>query len=171
MEMARLTAGALRVGAEPVRLADVAREAVHMLIPAADARFQALRLGGLEDVTVTADHARVRQVLVNLIGNAVKFTPPDGSITVTARGCTAAGASWGEIRVADTGPGIAKAEQAAVFEPYYRSEGTAQSPGVGLGLAISHALVRQMGGELIVESEVGAGSTFIVRLPAAAPAS
>jgi signal transduction histidine kinase len=142
-----------------------------MLVPAGDARFQALRLGRVEDVTVTADHARVRQVLVNLIGNAVKFTPPDGSITVTACGCIAAGAPWwGEIRVADTGPGIAKAEQAAVFEPYYRSEGTAQSPGVGLGLAISHALVRQMGGELLLESEVGAGSSFIVRLPAAAPA-
>jgi signal transduction histidine kinase len=165
MDMARLTAGVGSVGAEPVRLEEVAREAVHMLVPAADARLQDLRLGEQADVVVRADHARVRQVLVNLIGNAVKFTPQDGTITVTTAVHAAAGASWGEVRVADSGPGIAEAERAAVFEPFYRSEGTAEAPGVGLGLAISHGLVQQMGGELLLESEVGRGSTFMVRLP------
>jgi signal transduction histidine kinase len=120
----------------------------------------------VEEVTVTADHARVRQVLVNLVGNAVKFTPADGSVTVSTAVRSIDGGAWGEIRVADTGPGIAPAEQAAIFEPYYRSEETAQLPGVGLGLAISQALVRQMEGELALESEPGAGSTFIVRFPA-----
>lgn len=170
MDMARLNAGVVQVGAGPVRLADVASEAVHMLIPAAQARLQTLRLEAAE-VTVTADAARVRQVLVNLIGNAVKFTPQDGAITVSAGRFDTGGASWGEIRVADTGPGIAPAEQAAIFEPYYRSEGTAAAPGVGLGLAISHALVRQMGGDLLLESTVGAGSTFIIRLPLLDPSA
>jgi signal transduction histidine kinase len=166
MDMARLNAGVVHVGAEPVRLADVAREAVHMLIPAADAKLQTLRLGPSSDgVVVTADAARVRQVLVNLVGNAVKFTPQDGSITVTTHRRDDPCASWGEVRGADTGPGIPPAEQAAIFEPYYRSEGTAHAPGVGLGLAISHALVRQMGGELLLESAPGAGATFIIRLP------
>jgi signal transduction histidine kinase len=169
LEMARLSAGVVRVRAEPVPLAQVAREAVHMLEPAAQARFQALELGALAEVTVTADHARTRQVLVNLVGNAVKFTPQDGRITVGTRERVMGGARWGEIRVADTGPGIAEPERAAIFEPYYRSEGTAASPGVGLGLAISAALVRQMGGELEIESELGAGSTFILRLPCDAP--
>ena len=73
---------------------------------------------------------------------------------------------WGEARVADTGPGIAEAERAAVFEPYYRSADTAREPGVGLGLAISRGLVAQMGGELELESEVGIGSAFTIRLPA-----
>jgi signal transduction histidine kinase len=109
----------------------------------------------------------VRQVLVNLVGNAVKFTPQDGSITVTVARHDADGAAWGEVRVADTGPGIAEAERAAIFEPYYRSEGTATAPGVGLGLAISHALVTQMKGALSIESEPGAGTTFILRLPLA----
>lgn len=173
MDMARIDAGVVRVGAEPVRVADVAREAVHILLPAAAARLQKLALGATSDAVVTADEARVRQVLVNLVGNAVKFTPQDGTITVTVATTAggAEGAFWGEVRVSDTGPGIAEAERAAIFEPYYRSEGTATAPGVGLGLAISHALVTQMGGELAVESEVGVGTTFIVRLPlASAPA-
>jgi signal transduction histidine kinase len=165
MDMARITAGVVQVGAEPVALADVAREAVHMLIPAADAKLQTLQLGRMVPATVTADHARVRQILVNLIGNAVKFTPQDGTVAVTTAVLERGGRRWGEVRVADSGPGIARAEQAAIFQPYYRSEGTASAPGVGLGLAISRALVEQMGGELDLESEPGAGSTFIIRLP------
>jgi phosphoserine phosphatase RsbU/P len=167
MEMARLDAGVVRMIAQPVGLTDVAREAVHMLLPAADARLQTLQLGRSEEIVVTADHARVRQVLVNLIGNAVKFTPQDGSITVTTAQCTVGGAAFGEIRVRDTGPGVPEAERAAIFEPYYRSEGTAQAPGVGLGLAISQGLVRHMGGELALDSEVGVGSVFLLRLPLA----
>jgi phosphoserine phosphatase RsbU/P len=165
MDMARLNAESLQMKVEPVRLLQVVREAVHMLIPAADAKLQTLQIGRSQDVTVTADHDRVRQILVNLIGNAVKFTPPDGSVTVTSRQRLVEGAAFGEIRVQDTGPGIAAAERAAIFEPYYRSEGTANAPGVGLGLAISHGLVRQMGGELVVESGPGGGSVFLLRLP------
>jgi sigma-B regulation protein RsbU (phosphoserine phosphatase) len=167
MDMARIDAGMVRVGTERVRLPRVAREAVHMLLPAAGARLQTLALGTLDEVVVTADEARVRQVLVNLVGNAVKFTPPDGSVTVTTARYHADGVAWGEVRVADTGPGIAAAERAAIFEPYYRSEGTAAAPGAGLGLAISHALVSAMKGQLAVESEPGAGTTFILRLPLA----
>jgi len=167
MEMARIDAGVVRVEAEPVRLAEVAAEAVHMLIPAADARLQTLQLVRAADLVATGDKARVRQVLVNLIGNAVKFTPQDGSIAVTVAVHGEGDAARGEVRVSDTGPGIAAAEQAAIFEPYYRSEGTAQAPGVGLGLAISRGLVEQMDGELLLESELGAGTTFIIRLPLA----
>jgi signal transduction histidine kinase len=166
LDMARLNAGIVSVIAEPVRLKDVAREAVHMLTPASGAKRQTLELAGSGDIVVTADRARVRQVLINLLGNAVKFTPDEGSITVATSELSVSGVPWGAIRVTDTGPGIAPAEQAAVFEPYYRSEGTALIPGVGLGLAISHALVQQMGGELDLESEVGVGSSFTIRLPA-----
>jgi phosphoserine phosphatase RsbU/P len=167
MEMARLNAGVLRVESEPVALVEVAREAVHMLLPQADAKLQTLQLGRPANVLVTADHARVRQVLVNLIGNAVKFTPEGGSITVDTARRAVASAHWGEIRVTDTGPGIADADRAAILEPYYRSEATAQLPGVGLGLAISHALVQQMGGRLEVESQLGVGSSFIIQFPRA----
>jgi signal transduction histidine kinase len=166
LDMARLNAGIVGVSLEPVRLKDVAREAVHMLTPASGAKRQTLELAGSADVVATADSARVRQVLVNLLGNAVKFTPEEGSITVTTSELSVNGVPWGAIRVTDTGPGIAAAEQAAVFEPYYRSEATALMPGVGLGLAISKALVMQMGGEFDLESEVGIGSSFTIRLPA-----
>ena len=165
MDMARLNAGAISVLAEPVRLGVVAGEAVHMAAPAAAARLQTLTVVG-DEVTVTGDQARIRQVLVNLLGNAVKFTPEHGTITVRTCAAEHDGARWGEVHVDDTGPGIAEAERAAIFEPYYRSAGTAKAPGVGLGLAISHALVAQMGGALTVESAAGAGSSFRVRFPA-----
>ena len=132
----------------------------------ATAKRQTLRLGSVaEHLVVTGDHARLRQVLVNLIGNAVKFTPAGGSIGVTTSTIGAGDSGWGEVRVTDSGPGIAEAEQAAIFEPYYRSEGTAAVPGVGLGLAISRALVKQMGGEMLLQSQVGTGSAFAIRLP------
>jgi signal transduction histidine kinase len=169
LDMARLNAGTVSVRAEPVRLATVAREAVDILRPAADARLQTLELRvapGTEDLVVSADQPRVRQVLVNLIGNAVKFTPEHGAITVSTSCETVAGVTWGEVLVADNGPGIAPDEQRAIFEPYYRSDGTAIVPGVGLGLAISQSLVKQMGGGLAVRSNVGAGATFAIRFPA-----
>jgi sigma-B regulation protein RsbU (phosphoserine phosphatase) len=165
MDMARLSAGAMSVRTEAVRLVDVARDAVDILLPASYAKHQRLLMNAEADSVVTADAARLRQVLVNLIGNAVKFTPAEGAITVTTGRSTSNGARWGEIRVTDTGPGISDADRVAIFEPYYRSEGTAMMPGIGLGLAISLALVRQMAGTIYVESRLGAGSSFIIRLP------
>jgi phosphoserine phosphatase RsbU/P len=165
MDMARLTAGVMPVPLEPVHSLLVARDAVDILAPAALAKRQTLRLDAGADLVMVGNHARLRQVLVNLVGNAVKFTPEGGAITLVSRGCTINGAAWGEIVVSDTGPGIALAEQAAIFEPYYRSEKTASLPGVGLGLAISHALVTQMGGVLDLHSDPGVGSSFAVRLP------
>jgi sigma-B regulation protein RsbU (phosphoserine phosphatase) len=160
MDMARLSAGVMGVRDDAVELREVARQAVDMLIPAAYAKQQTLGLADGPPVAARGDMARIRQVLVNLIGNAVKFTPVDGAVTVMV----ATGGAWGEIRVTDTGPGIAEAERDAIFQPYYRSEGTATLPGIGLGLAISHSLVDQMGGTLGVESEPGAGSSFTIRL-------
>ena len=77
------------------------------------------------------------------------------------------GARWGGIEVSDARPGIAPADQAAVFDPYYRSASMVGVPGVGLGLAISRALLHQMSGDLSVQSEVGSGARFTIRLPLA----
>jgi sigma-B regulation protein RsbU (phosphoserine phosphatase) len=164
MDMARLSAGVMGVRDEVVDLRSVARDAVDMLTPASYAKNQTLKLTPGVAVAARGDAARTRQVLVNLIGNAVKFTPVGGTITVSTAAVYADAAEWGEIGVADSGPGIAAAECDAIFQPYYRSEGTATLPGIGLGLAISHALVAQMEGRLGVVSEVGAGSSFTIRL-------
>jgi signal transduction histidine kinase len=168
MDMVRLDADAVTITAVPVRLRMVASEAVDLLAPAAAAKLQSLGLADGADVVVIGDQARIRQVLVNLLGNAVKFTPEGGTVTVETVARVVDGTPWGEVRVSDTGPGIPENERAAVFERYYRSAETAREPGVGLGLAISHALVARMAGELTVESEVGVGSSFIMRLPPAA---
>jgi phosphoserine phosphatase RsbU/P len=164
MDMARLSAGVMGVRDEVVDLRDVARQAVDILTPASYGKNQSLKLAAGATVTARGDTARTRQVLVNLIGNAVKFTPADGTITVSTATVRGEEAEWGEIRVSDSGPGIPAAERDAIFQPYYRSEGTAKLPGIGLGLAISHALVAQMGGRLAVESDEGAGSSFTIRL-------
>ena len=165
MDMARLNAGVVRVAAEPVDMTEAAREAIEILLPAADAKLQVLQLGRREEVVVTGDHGHLRQIVVNLIGNAIKFTPDGGTIVVSTEVEGEGAVRRGVISVRDSGPGIAEEERAAILEPFYRSEGTSTASGVGLGLAICQALIEQMGGELEVASEVGVGSNFSVRLP------
>lgn len=168
MDMARFNAGIIPMETAPVHLLEVAREAVDMMTPASMAKRQVIELSGSAGIVVLANHDRLRQVLVNLLGNAVKFTPEEGAVTVTVTGPeldASSGVQLGEVRVTDTGPGIPPAEQAAIFEPYYRSERTAQLPGIGLGLAISQLLVKQMGGALAIRSEPGHGASFAIRLP------
>ncbi|MGH2379871.1 MAG: ATP-binding protein [Candidatus Limnocylindria bacterium] len=108
---------------------------------------------------VTLDGQRVRQILVNLLGNALKFTD-EGEVTATS-----GGAAEGRFHVAvrDTGPGIPPGQHAAIFEEFGQAGGDA--PGTGLGLAISRRLARVMGGDVTVESEVGHGATFHLTLP------
>jgi signal transduction histidine kinase len=164
MDLARLNAGNIPVYSQPVRLLDVTREAASMLLHAAGAKRQQLTVSGA-DLVVDADAPRVRQVLVNLIGNAVKFTPVDGLITVAV---SAAGTGEGKraiVRVTDTGPGISENDHARIFEAYYRSEKATELPGIGLGLAISAGLVGRMGGELKVESGTDSGATFTLSFP------
>ena len=111
---------------------------------------------------VTGDERRVRQVVLNLLWNAVKFTPPGGAVDVNAARVD------GEVRVsvADTGPGIAPADQARIFEEFQQAAaGKEQGEGTGLGLALSKRLVELHGGRIWVESEPGKGSTFVFTLP------
>jgi signal transduction histidine kinase len=135
-------------------------------------------------VVARADPEKLQQVLLNLLSNAVKFTPPGGTVSLTAErtseppgklpgertgGTTReAGDAQVLIRVRDTGIGIAADHLERVFEPFVQLDQrlTRSHEGVGLGLAISRDLVRGMGGELTAESAPGRGSTFTVTLPA-----
>ncbi|MGZ8492620.1 MAG: sensor histidine kinase, partial [Gemmatirosa sp.] len=110
MDMVRLDAGAVTVAAVPVRLREVTREAMDLLAPAASARLQTLALAEGPDVVVIGDQPRIRQLLVNLLGNAVKFTPEGGAVTVGTSVREVGGAPCGEVRVSDTGPGIPERE-------------------------------------------------------------
>jgi phosphoserine phosphatase RsbU/P len=164
LEMARIEAGAVRVNAAQIDLAKVVDEAVFMVRHSAVSKGQELRSLVEVGVTAQADPDRLRQVLINLVGNAIKYTPSKGTITVRVG---VEEGSWGTISVEDDGPGIAPKYLEAIFRPYFRVERTDEdgSDGAGLGLAISKELVHQMGGRLDVRSEVGRGSLFTIKLP------
>jgi signal transduction histidine kinase len=125
--------------------------------------------GAAGGLAVLADPDRLHQILLNLLHNAVKFTPDGGCITAYAvrqNGMVA-------LSIADTGPGIAAAEVPLLFERFYRSDkararaGGAEAGGAGLGLAIAQGLAQAQGGHIEVASSPGAGSTFTVFLPIA----
>ena len=114
--------------------------------------------------TVLVDSRLMTQVLTNLMSNAMHYTPPGGTMTVSTRQV----GEWVTLVVSDTGPGIPPEEQAHIFERFYRGRAALQEniPGTGLGLSICQEIVQRHRGKLTVESQVGAGSTFTVWLPA-----
>ena len=119
-----------------------------------------------EPLEAAADRDKLSQVLSHLLDNAVRYSPAGGRVTVGAR--RAAGAV--ELRVADEGAGIPRAEQERIFRKFYRGESTARTAGAGatgLGLFLAQGLVQAMGGRIWVDSDEGRGATFVVELPAA----
>jgi len=118
---------------------------------------------GTEVGTWTADERKFKQVLLNLLTNGVKFTPPGGDVRIGA----AIEDGMLALSVADTGIGIDASDQGVIFEEFrqVRAEGEAKQEGTGLGLALSRRLVELHGGTLTVESEPGRGSTFTARFP------
>jgi PAS domain S-box-containing protein len=128
--------------------------------------------GAAADLPYWGDEGRVRQILVNLLTNAIKFTEPGGRITISGgtgeavAGAVLSGAGpWIYARVEDTGRGIRPDRLESIFEPFQQSELDDQQRGTGLGLAISRQFARQMGGDLIAESEPGVGSRLTLWLP------
>jgi len=168
LDLSRIEAGRLELRPTTVQLAPLVQDVVASLRPVAAA--QGLQLEApTTDAIVWADADKVTQVLMNLLGNALKFTPADGQVTVTV---THDGVAWVQIAVADTGPGIAANDAAHLFDPFYQAAhmDLAKRDGTGLGLTIAKTLVEMHGGRLWVESTVGHGSTFRFTLPVAPPA-
>jgi PAS domain S-box-containing protein len=134
-----------------------------VVAPMADGKGIAYSLQSCDaGLRVNADEERVRQILLNLVTNAIKFTPAGGWVLVNCD----ADAEWVYFRVRDNGPGISPEKLQVIFDPFTQVGRRLNRPedGVGLGLAISRDLARQMGGDLEVESTFGAGSTFTLRL-------
>lgn len=179
LDLAKVEAGQMRLDLKSGLVMDVIAEAIALVAPQAAAVEIALenRASAAAACRYVGDQARVRQILLNLLSNAVKFTDQGGSVTMTTweeaapdrEASLADDGPWAFIAVADTGIGIAPEEAAAVFQPFGRSqnESARKRSGTGLGLVISHELARRMGGDLTLESVVGEGSRFTLRLPAA----
>jgi signal transduction histidine kinase len=166
LEYAKIDAGDIECGLENVMLAHVLADVGAMVAPiAADRRITCVGCAGGpgDDLVVYADAEKLRQILINLICNAIKFSHSDGQVEVTPH----AARDEVEIRVTDRGPGVAPEHRETIFEPFVQVDGgmSRRHGGTGLGLAISRELAIGMGGSLSVESEVGTGSTFVLKLP------
>ena len=163
LDLARIEAGRLRLDPAPLPFPDFLDELVRMVQPQAEGKGLSFRLEtqGRVPAWVQADAKRLRQILINLLGNAVRFTDRGGIVfRVDCRHEVL------RFEVEDTGIGIAPQDQERIFMPFERgSAGRRTSEaGTGLGLAITHLLTELMGGELTLRSEVGQGSTFTIRL-------
>ncbi len=164
LDIARIESGRLNVSVEPVSLSDILTDAILLVRPMAAGRQVTVddRITGGAEQFAAADNQRLKQVLINLLNNAVKYNREGGSITVS---CRAARGDRLTIAVADTGPGIPASKLARLFKPFDRLDAEQTDvEGTGLGLALSKGLVEAMGGRIWAESQVDAGTTFFVEL-------
>ena len=171
LDLSRIESGKIELSTTHVTLGDLVHEVIEVLRPVAAEKPIALEVATPEpSLFVWADRNKITQVLTNLIGNAIKFTPPDGRVTVSSIGSDT---EWVRVAVSDNGPGIAVDERERIFEKFYQVavNGAPKPKGTGLGLAIAKTLVELHGGKIWIESEAGHGCTFCFTLPAAAAAA
>jgi signal transduction histidine kinase len=167
VELGRIEGGTLQLDRRPVCFPVLAREVIGRQDALGSARGVTLRLEVEADLPhVPADAAFVERALTNLVSNAIKFTPSGGTVVLRL----AVEEGWLLIAVSDTGAGIPRDELASIFEKYRRGRDSAAVEGSGLGLFIVKSVVEGHGGTVEVESTVGAGSTFTIRLPLGAAA-
>ena len=173
LDLSRIEADKIALTFEPVSPLELVQEVVRSLEPDARAKGVAVRIqfemGGSSSTTISTDRLRLRQILVNVIANAVKFTPPPhGEIRISLGVHHAADGERLTIDVADTGVGIAPHQIAGLFEPFGQADAVARvHGGTGLGLAVSRRLAEQLGGSLVlVSSDVGRGTTFRITIDA-----
>jgi PAS domain S-box-containing protein len=169
LDLSKVHAGQMKVAEEPFDLPHALRACVKLVAPAAKGKGLELKCDLAEDLPrfVLGDGLRLRQIVLNLLGNSTKFTDA-GSIAITA----SLEPEGMLIEIADTGIGIAPDRQAAIFEQFVQAESTtaAKYGGTGLGLAISSQLAKLMGGSLRLSSELGVGTRFFLSLPFKKPA-
>jgi signal transduction histidine kinase len=161
LSVTTIEAGRLSIAPQKMSVPELLREASETLGPLAKEKGITLTVNGADDLpAVRGDHARVLQVIGNLVGNAVKFTPAGGTITLSA--IRADGRV--QCSVADTGPGIPAAQIPRLFGKFWQAK-RGDGRGVGLGLAIARGIVEAHGGTIEVQSELGKGSVFTFMLP------
>jgi two-component system phosphate regulon sensor histidine kinase PhoR len=162
LDLARLEAGRSPLRRTRIAPDVLVRQGADRLLPQIERARLNLEIVTAEDMPdVEVDVSRIEQVLLNLVHNAIKFTPPEGTITVEA----SATPTDIVVEVRDTGIGIPPDEQGRLFERFYKSDKARRSEGTGLGLAIAKHIVQAHGGDISVTSNVGSGSTFRFTLP------
>ena len=166
LAFARLEAGKERVELVDADASRISDDVIALIEPLARTKGLGVRaLAQGDDLRMRTDSGKVRQILLNLMSNAVKFTP-SGSVEVQVK-AEAEGVTW---TVKDTGSGIAPEDLDGIFEPFQQANhGNARPPGTGLGLSVSRQLARLLGGDVTVASTPREGSTFTLRLPRTAP--
>jgi signal transduction histidine kinase len=170
MDLSSLEAGEIRLEGRAFCPRRLVAETMALLLPRAD--LAGLRLSGEVGDEVPAllvgDADRLRQVLLELVGNGLEFTKR-GEVSVCLRGTVEGDAFHLEVKVADTGIGIEEAKQRQIFDPFVQADGslTREHGGAGLGLTVVRSLVGLMGGTIRLDSHPGVGSTFRVRIPLA----
>ncbi len=167
LDVARIDAGNMGIETEPIDTRTLLAEvAADFALPAQAAGVSIEVEAADATAHFSADRARITQALSNLVSNALKFTPPGGSVRLIAK----QEAEMLRLEIADTGVGIAEAQLAKVFDPFWQAE-PANRKGAGLGLHIVRGIVERHGGAIAVRSAVGAGTSFEIRLPLGAPPS
>jgi PAS domain S-box-containing protein len=161
LDLSKIEAGRLQLSTLTLDVAECFKDVVETLCPLAENKKLTIRRGET-DLTVTADETRFKQVLMNLLGNAIKFTPEKGLIQIDAH----AQGDFVRIDVRDSGPGIPPGEEQRIFEAFYRTQQWGNTvEGSGLGLAITRRLVELQGGQISVETRPNEGCCFSFTLP------
>ena len=164
--LAQAESGRLPMENRPVELDTIMLEVFHQMRTLAGEKLQ-LVIGEIDQVLVNGDRDRLKQVLVNLVGNAIHYTPAGGKVTLNLEKAN----NQARLTVSDTGPGIPAQDIPHIFERFYRGERSrkrtpgSQSSGFGLGLSIAYWIIRNHGGAIEVNSLEGQGTTFCVWLP------
>jgi signal transduction histidine kinase len=163
LDLSKVEAGRMELELGPVDLEETISRATAMVRERAETGGIALAHQVEPDVgVILADGRKLRQLLLNLVDNALRFTPPGGSVEIDVR----RGMGWIEIAVSDTGVGIAPEDQTVVFDEFRQIGNIGRDEGTGLGLSLCRAIARLHGGSIELESRPGQGSTFTVRIPA-----
>jgi len=162
LNLAQIESGRIDLSMEGIELAELGEDCRHLIQPIANKAGIDLGIELPANSVVFADHMRLKQVLLNLLSNAVKYNRPNGSVRLTA---SPGKPGYLRIAVTDTGLGIAPTRMKELFQPFSRlGAESSEIEGTGIGLTITHRLVEMMGGEIGVESTLGAGSTFWIEM-------
>ena len=172
LTLSRIGSGSLEMATQRIQVAGLIGAVGAILTPVADAAGLTFECAAADDLTVVGDPRQLERVLLNVVGNAIKFTPSGGTVRVSSRSAHAPPhAADGQvvIEVADTGIGIPPADQPRLFQPFQRASNAVASAiqGTGLGLAIARSIVERHGGHVALASTVGKGATLTVVLPRA----